>query len=226
MNGVDCITSERIAYDPVNGFAVNRPSTTQPVPRNLTFWRETYNAAPGSQWQTHDPTNGARVGLASGQPLFMSANNTYLPPGAGSSFYRQLCSFAGADYTLNVNLFAANNTDTLLSVFVRFVDNNNNIHLDYVPATTAWNLIETIAGVPNTLATGLFDLTTAGLPGDQFSIALAGTSITVSDTNTIINGTYTTAHTAAGQFAFLITATGANNSGFGGNGPADNQANH
>jgi hypothetical protein len=190
------------------------------------FYQETGIGTPGTQWQTHDPLRGARVGLQSGQPLFLTANNTWEPPGAGSSFYRQLCSFYGADYTAVPQFTANNNTDTELSCIVRFVDNSNQIKVRYTPATTTWDLIEIVAGVPNTLATSVFDLTTLLPGGEAMQIILLGTSVTIFDGGVVgLDGTYVTAHTAAGPMCFLLIATGANGCGFGQQG-GSLQANH
>lgn len=215
-NGIDCVTSERISYSFTGSNAVTPPTTNLPIDRAKTFWLENYNGTIGQQWQAHDPDRGARVGLGSGQPLFLTANRCYQPPGAGSSFYRQLCSFPGANYTTQPSFVSLTNADTLLTAYFRFVDNNNHIRIDHVPATQTWNLIEVIAGVPNTLATGNFDLSTNAAAGEQFLIVLLGTAITVSSPSTVLDGSYTTAHTASGSVAFLITATTADDSGFGG----------
>jgi hypothetical protein len=225
-NGIDCVTSERIHYADTPGQSVSAPSTALSATRDATFWFEAMDASPGTQWQTHDPVFGARVGLASGQPLFMSANNSYLPPGAGSSFYRQLCTYTGADYTLVTKFVATANTDTLLATYFRYVDANNNLRIEYVPATTTWNLTERIAGVDNILATANHDLTADGIGGAEFDIQLTGVNITIFGPSPVLGGAYVTAHTAAGPFAFFITATGANASGFGGTAGANLSGSH
>lgn len=215
QNGIDCVTSERINYGFSFGNVVTPPTTAITLNRNALFYQELFDAAPGTQWQTHDPTAGARVGLASGQPLFMSANQSYLSPGAGSSFYRQLCSFAGTDYTALIPFVATANTDTQLAGYVRFTDNANYIRIRYTPATTTWDLLQSVAGVETSLATGSFDLTSNAVAGEHFTIVLLGNQVTVSSPSTVLDGTYTTTHLTGGSLAYLVIATAANVSGFG-----------
>lgn len=216
-NGIDCLTSERIAYDGSAANPVSAPADSINVTRALLFWVEDLGTDIGSQWQTHNPARGARVGLASGQPLFISAFQSVLPPGAGTSFYRQLCSFPGADYKLQVSFVATANTDNQLVAYVRYVDNSNYIAIKYDPAIPNFTLQQVIAGVPTILDTVAHDLTTAGVNGLGMAINLSGTQITFPITGGIFtSGPYTTAHLTGGPFAFLVDANAANVSGFGG----------
>lgn len=215
-NGIDCITTERIAYEGAGPNALTAGSTNINVNRAPNFYTDNIDAPTGTQWQTVNPFRGARVGLASGAPMAENGAGSVFPLGAGTSFYRWLGTVAGANYSTQTRFVALANTDNEITHYLRYVDNNNHIKITYIPATTTWTLVEVIAGVPNVLDTQVVDLVAAGPGGIFIWCRLNGTAITFPAGGGVFTGPYVTAHTTAGPFGYFVDANAADVTGFNG----------
>jgi len=153
------------------------------------------------------------MALLSGAPVAIDATQNVYPLGAGTSFYISQNPAPGADYQMDGTMICLANTDNQLSFYARYTDFNNKIEVRYNPLTTTLAIIETVAGVPNILATTVFDI--AAQPGNLCDtlLALIGNQLTVTSNAAALNGVYTTAVLAAGTLAVFWDATGAGNLG-------------
>lgn len=213
-NGINCTTAARVAYLAAAPTAIGAPSGSLHPARDTTWWQDGMNGIAGTQWQTHDPQKGPRVGLASGSPSALDGSGRVYPLGAGTGLYVTLAAPLDNTYELDTSFQANANTDNELDLYVVYQDANNNFRIRYTEATTTWDVIERAAGIDTILATDVHDLVTDGFSGQTFTITVAAAAVTVLSGIAGINGAYVTAAATPSPHAFFFDANGAGASGF------------